>query len=576
MKHLKKTATMLLMAAMLLSICGCAMAEAAIPSWLHPAQMPLVDEPVTLRITAQCSDYMTDPESSWLYKFFEEKLGVKIELEYFYPATRDESVALMMVDSTLPDLMLGMQFTAEEISRYGTGSGLFLDMNPYINEVNAPNLYQFFYVDEPNRKKAMSDAYGALYTLGAYETQGKLDYTSYRMYYNWDLMEAAGVEKLPETIDEFLDMLRAEQKYGAENGQTIVPFGGNYARYNPCYLILNALGYNKSMGGGTHGPEETSIMLRNGQVVMPAYDREAFPKYLETMHTIYEEGLMEQDFYTLDKDTTEAHVASGMYGVFQEVPGLFGGGEFGQQWWGGIPLTSEYNDTPFWPRTAGVSVGGLAISADTKYPELCVAIADFFYCQEYGLLVLRGPSVNQSDLFLGFDGWYYDTEAKAVRYADYVAHEAEYDNINHYMEAKYPFFKRFTYDYSVTGQDENGNNISWYPDLSGIEGDSLYDIAAFRKTTDNFNHQFMTAQAFTWSKYKTTELTPTVCFFDADTMARLSDLKTLIDDYAAQEIAKFVIGARDLSEIDAYFDEMQKLGADEYVGYYVDYYAGQQ
>lgn len=43
-----------------------------------------------------------------------------------------------------------------------------------------------------------------------------------------------------------------------------------------------------------------------------------------------------------------------------------------------------------------------------------------------------------------------------------------------------------------------------------------------------------------------------------------------------QEIAKFVTGARDLSEIDDYFNELQKLGADEYVGYYADYYAAQQ
>ena len=543
---------------------------------VHPGQMPLVDEPVTLRIAALCSDYMTDPESSWLYKFFEEKLGVNIELEYFYPGTRDESVALMMADSELPDLMLGIGFTPEEISRYGTGNGLFLDMNPYINETNAPNLNQLYNVEKPEQKAAMCDATGALYTLGYYSAPMQFDYSGYRMFYNWDLMEQAGIEKLPETLDEFMDMLRAEKQYGEDNGIDIVPFGGNYARYNPTYLIMNALGYNRSMGGGRNGPEETSIMLRNGQVVMPAYDREAFPKYLETMHTMYEEGLMEQDFYTLDKDTTKAHLTSGMYGVFQEVPGMYGGGEFGQQWWGGIPLTSEYNDTAFWPNDKSVSVGGFAISADTEYPELCVAIADFFCTPDYGQLMLRGPSVNQEDIQLGFDGWYYDAELQENRYADFVAHESDWESINHYMEAKYCFFSRYTFCFVFGEYNEKGENSEWFPDLTGLDTDSLTDVANYRFTTDNFNDQWTTAMAYTWCKYKTDEITPNVCFFDEDTTTRLSDLKTLIDDYAVQEIAKFVTGARDLSEIDGYFNELQKLGADEYVGYYADYYAAQQ
>lgn len=37
----------------------------------------------------------------------------------------------------------------------------------------------------------------------------------------------------------------------------------------------------------------------------------------------------------------------------------------------------------------------------------------------------------------------------------------------------------------------------------------------------------------------------------------------------------FIIGERDLSEIDDYFNELQALGADEYVQYYADYYAAQ-
>jgi hypothetical protein len=68
------------------------------------------------------------------------------------------------------------------------------------------------------------------------------------------------------------------------------------------------------------------------------------------------------------------------------------------------------------------------------------------------------------------------------------------------------------------------------------------------------------------------EFSPTVCYFDEETMLRIDELKALITEHASHEIAKFVTGERDLSELDAYFDELQKLGADEYVKYYADYY----
>lgn len=212
--------------------------------------------------------------------------------------------------------------------------------------------------------------------------------------------------------------------------------GGNYARYNATYLIMNALGYNLSMNYGNQKAHETDIMLRDGKVVLPCYDREVFTAYLETMHTIYSEGLMEKDYYTLDKDTTKAHLTSGMYGVFSEVPGLYGGVEFGSQWFGGTPLTSEYNETPFWPNYTGQTIGQFVISADTEYPELCVALADYFY-GDARTLVAYGPSVNQSDIFLDkTTGWYYDAEQATRLTAEYEANADKYNAPNYYFYEK--------------------------------------------------------------------------------------------------------------------------------------------
>lgn len=587
MKNATRILALLLAVVMLCGLCACAKSgaageAAANPSAaseetvnaVHPGQTPLIDEPVTLRVAVLCHDSTTAPEETWMYKYIKEILGVNVQLEYFYTATRDESVSLMMADGDLPDVMIALQLTSNEIAKYGEAEGLLLDIKPYLTAENAPNLCAV-YEEYPEFLKELTTPSGHVYSIGGIEYDS-VGAKSYRMYYNYDMIESMGYTDVPDTLDEFVQMLRDMKQYGEDNGLDIVPLGGNYARYNPTYLIMNALGYNISMDYSQQRSHETDIALRNGKVVLPAYDREAFPAYLETMHTIYAEGLMEQDFYTLEKDTCKAHLSSGMYGVFSEVPGLYGGDDFGRQWWGALPMTSDYNDTAFWPNYTGQRIGEFAISADTEYPELCVALADHFYSPAARRLPLSGPSVNQTDILLGYDGWYVDPATGERTYKDYLEHADEYEAINYYMYSKYELWMPDTFVCLLDGDelDENGEQCG---KVFNATGSTPMEIAQYRKSSDlnGFNDQYKAAQQYALSAYRTDEFSPSVTYFDEETNARIAELKTLIDDYATQEIAKFIIGERDLSEIDDYFNELQALGADEYVQYYADYYAAQ-
>ena len=69
---------------------------------------------------------------------------------------------------------------------------------------------------------------------------------------------------------------------------------------------------------------------------------------------------------------------------------------------------------------------------------------------------------------------------------------------------------------------------------------------------------------------------PSKVYLDYETTEYLSNLMVVISEYAQQESAKFVTGARPLSELDAYFDEIERLGALEYIQVYADYYANIQ
>lgn len=92
-----------------------------------------------------------------------------------------------------------------------------------------------------------------------------------------------------------------------------------------------------------------------------------------------------------------------------------------------------------------------------------------------------------------------------------------------------------------------------------------------RNTIDNGEAHFRTALLDTLVEH-VVETFPRFVYFDPDISVNVANLRTILLEYAQQESAKFVTGARPLSELDAYFDEIERLGAKEYVKYYEDYY----
>ena len=566
---MKLSRRILLIVLALMLVIPCAFAS--VPDYLQVDQIPLVTEPITLKIAVMAHDNTTNPADTWEYLWLTQELGLNVELEYFYSASRNEAVSMMMAGGELPDIIMAANFNASELVRYGDGEGLLLDLAPYLNEENAPNLTALFN-ERPALKKELSTSQGKIYSLGFVTDTSPA--RSFRMFYNYDWLEKLDME-VPTTLDEFMDMLRTFKASADILGvDEVVPFGGNYARYNATYLIQNALGYNLSMNYSNQKSHETDIMLRNGEIVLPCYDREVFPTYIDILHTMHEEGLMEKDYYTLDKDTTKAHVAAGIYGVFSEVPGIYSSLEYGSEWFGGIPLTSEFNDTPFWPNYTGQTIGGFVVSAKTQYPELCVALADNIFDPVYSDFFGYGPSVNQPEYFLGkTSGWYLDTNSFERITQTYLDNADQYSHFNYWryenIKCWYPASVGIENGEPGVVVDENGKVYEFFHKPTG---DTLMEKARVRKECTSVDEQYQVSQLTSWGQYMTDEFSPTVCYFDEETTLRIDELKALITEHASHEIAKFVTGERDLSELDAYFDELQKLGADEYVKYYADYY----
>ena len=562
-----------------------------LPSYLKVGQAPLVEgEDITLKIAVRLHDATKDPENTWQFKFIEEYLGIDLELvDSFYDAQAAESISLLFAGGDLPDIMIGFGLDTVQLTQFGTTDEQLLDIKPYLNEENAPNLLKVAAAD-PGWLQALTNADGKVFSLSSWaEPEAGSEYIgAYRLYYNWDDMYAAGITEAPETLDEFMAMLRAIKTKFPEK----YPFGGNYARYNATYLIMNALGFNYSMGDETANQRshEYDIGLRNGEVTLFGYDKEVLPTYLEIMSTIYKEGLMHPDYYTLEKDATKALLSSGTFSVFSEVPGLYGGPEFGQQWWGGVPMTSEFNKTPFYPSNRTYSTGNWVISADTEYPELCVALADLFAIQDpenknVASMIDKTPSCKmvEADSKLGLGktvGWHWDAEANRAVYPEWEANKDGYDDQNYWVFENMTCWKNvsFTITWNNEGlHDENGTQVK-FADKDLGEYDVNKSAAKRREYPnflDNYTYQFQYTAQNCWGQYMTDEVTPQICYFDADTTNRIADLKSMIKPYIEQSLAEFITGAKEINEanLNAYFAEMERLGAEEYVKIYADYWA---
>ncbi|MBQ8639791.1 MAG: extracellular solute-binding protein [Lachnospiraceae bacterium] len=544
-------------------------AYADIPEWLNTdGSMPIVaeGEEQTLHMAILMDTASGNPEDMWFFKYIEEVMNINLVVDKYTSENQSEYLSLLFADGDLPDIILGKQvITTAELVSYGA-EGMILDMAPYINEENMPNL-SAIYAENPGYKSAVTDSEGHVWSLGYINNpadRGQIP----RGFLNYDWLEEAGLE-VPETLDDFINMLRAFK----ERGEDIIPLGGSYSANNPCLTILNAFGYN------TTDPKGLSIGLRNGEVVLPVADREAYGAYLTTMNQIYSEGLMDEDFFTTDATTVNAIFAEDRVGVMAQAPFVFTTNF--ASWWGALPLTSEYNETQFWPQSSSsISAGCMVVSADCENPELAMAFADFFYNRENYEMATAGPNTSMPDEYMfGLEGYYVDKETKNQVFQDVINNPDLYASKNDFVYKKVALFgwqtiglgsqNSLVVHQSLCGWPEEEID-SGYPDPATYEGD-----VPFYKTMTDGEISFRLGLQETLAKY-VVEGYPASVYLDEETAEEALNLLTGLKEYAEQESAKFITGARPLSELDDYFDQMDALGAQDYVKIYADYYASMQ
>lgn len=530
--------------------------ESQYPDYLNLEDArPIVKEgeEVTLRVLlTRESNATSDINENWMVKFIEEELNINLEIEEVSPESVSERKNLMMASDDMPDLVLGINYSNSEIVKYGVEGGQLLPISDYFSEELTPNILAGL-EEDPAAKAAFVANDGKMYMLPfldiSSEGYGNTIGTQ-RIWIDTAYLEAAGLDA-PTTLDEFVDMLRAFKALDPETMgvEEIWPMVSVSGLEHP--MLHNAFGWVSN--GDAYSPcwdAETE------EVVVPVLT-EKYAELIKLMHTMYSEGLIHPDYYTLDETAKRALFAGNQCGVvgdwahYLSIPDRF------EEFIAVPALTSEWSSEAVVTQQASYQKAFAVVSADTEYPELIARLFDYFYSTEGTVYAWYGPVAGTDDTLgvvegfsLGEDNELVFGDVESGKYADMY----DYQVNGAWLVMKLPINRtRVTLD----ALEMLGVEDPQWPELDLTNPDDHYRYLCYEAHNGHLEAPLPGIYA------------------SEEEAARYNDLYSVIAAHADAEIAKFVVGTRPIEEVDQLLDELMEMGGEEYLeiakGFYANY-----
>lgn len=216
-------------------------------------------------------------ENCVLYKEIEEALNIKLNINYTMAASAAEKTNTMLVGGDLPDVMLIINDIARsELMQQAGEAGMFWDLNDYLADY--PNLAKHV---EPFRNSLTYD--GHLIGLPR-----RTLYRAGGMLLREDWLEKLNLS-VPKTLDDFYNVFKAftyddPDGNGIDDTVGLAMFGGPYVRP---LMLAAGIDYDYYVD------EET-------QEVKNFCTDPNFQTYLDFVKKLYDEGLVSQDFASMN------------------------------------------------------------------------------------------------------------------------------------------------------------------------------------------------------------------------------------------------------------------------------------
>ena len=454
------------------------------------------------------------PRQTWL------KLAEVTNIEVDWDFLEFDAAATYFATNQYADLITyGSGIPNEFMADYGILGHRFVDFNNYLDYM--PNLVQAF-EDYPTAKKVCTETDGSIYQL-PYIGNDCTAVTA-RMHYRIDTLNAAGCE-VPATTEEFYNVLKTLKEYN--NGAA--PLAEDRMEF-----LWASFGPGKNPDFEDDG---------TGKVI---YNRtsDQYKLYLEYMAKLYSEGLLHQEYLTLDNDakTALARESKTVFGyagfaALSEQDFASGKVEIDQL----TPLTSEYDDKREVIGWNYARPCGVAINAKSEYiPEIC-RMMDVSYATSE---VVEGSGLYGVSFCYGIENvnWKWSNDD-----------HTEYELI---LPEELVGVKSFG---AYQGEDLIYFNIGRFDTFkdatTSTEGNNKARQQGFVKNLIPYQEKV----AFPGSYLKFTD----------DEQSVLSNKWTSISEYVNQSLAEFITGVRSVdTDWDAYVSQISAMGIDDVLAAY--------
>ena len=515
-------------------------------------------DPVTLTVMVnRHPEAQTTADEIWYFKYIEywfaqQGYNVTIDVQ----ETNDKSQINMMLNTdSLPDIVWAHSLTTAETMRYGVEEHMILDWTPYLTEELMPNLVAQ-YENNPSMKAAQTAPDGGIYGL-PYITPypySTIPGMTNRMFVRQSWLDEVGLD-VPTTEEEFLDMLRAFKDVKRDGLRTVPLISDQSFLEKYLWMCLGFYGTDGTRFG-------TEFMIKDEQVYLPCYSDE-YKEFVRLMHTMYSEGLLPNDYFTMTSEQAVAKINNGSSGVHAWYTLQYVGDDYEDQVLLG-PIAMGGNDDVYVSRLSDYTLSTVWVSSKTKYPEVVAMMMDFMYSEEGAHLYMYGPAQGEDPLGI-VDGWY----MKDGTYTTSLVESGKYSLMELYAR---DYIRPHDYaglrvDPITTG---DGSLITYVDAVTGED----YSVINDREMTRSSNDEWWRLETIEkWTEYATCIRLP-AAYLDAETMEEMVYIGTAIKQWANQETAKFITGVRPMSELDEYMEELRGLGVEEYIAAYREAYEG--
>ena len=348
-------------------LAGCAARLGMTPETPATAPEPPQGLPVSMLMSDHSQpvpqgDVMEDPT----FRYLAEKTGTVLSIEFLPHHKYNVQMRNKLFGGHLPDVVQDWRINPDLYA-----GGKLLALNDLIDRYG-PHLKRAIPQEAWDAVTINGNIYGIPEAANGNAPSSRV------IYVRKDWMDKAGVRKVPETPDEFLDMLRAfrDNDPNGNGRRDEIPFSSR-ADFNWSENLMGMFGVTPS---GNH--------LLDG-VVIPDIIHPRMKQALAFFRVMFEEGLIDEDFLIQQRNAWEQKIQSDLVGSWNHTTDL------AWDWQDRLNRSlpgrgAEVIAIPT-PRAPGVEAVGMEmnavkkvfnVTANAKHPEAIVGMFDWLVTEE--------------------------------------------------------------------------------------------------------------------------------------------------------------------------------------------------